>query len=424
MVRTFVLIIGLSPLMVIGQDFKIGSVRQLNALVNSSCEEILPLVSPDGKTLYFVRSMCADNAGGKFAGSDIWVSNYDLSAGDWGRPGNLWGDMNDKMHNAVVGVGDAGQMVYLMNTSPSGRIEGIYYSKRIAASWTKPELVPVPNLNTEDFVGFHVSPDFEVIVISMRSPGSAADEDLYVSRKNGEGEWSEPRNLGQPINTPGFEIAPFLSLDKKRLYFSSNGHRGLGRGDIYYSDRLDDTWGKWSTPVNLGTEVNSDAFDAYFSISDTLVYFSSSRNSRFSNLYCGRIEVQSVDSTQLRIDKIVAEANTLLADIGDDTRDSLSTRLESMYIRFGHNSATKDDRVVDQLNEAIDLIRRQKFSKVSVLACYGSLKNGDDELSIKRTEVVKSYLDQIPEIKITIRLRKDMETDSCDKDSVEIRLTE
>ena len=133
------------------------------------------------------------------------------------------------------------------------------------------------------------------MIFSMKAPDSRGQEDLYFTVKNKAGDWSKPRNMGATLNTTGFEISPFLSADKTRLYFSSNGHGGEGDADIYYSERLYGSWETWSIPVNLGKGVNSKKFDAYFSLyGDSVAYFSSNRDGRFSDLY--RVSVAPVRS--------------------------------------------------------------------------------------------------------------------------------
>lgn len=84
-----------------------------------------------------------------------------------------------------------------------------------------------------------------------------SNSDLFVVTKDKEGKWKQPINLGDQINSPFAERHPFLHPDGKTLYFSSEGHGGLGKLDLYYSHRLDDTWQHWSIPVNLGTAINS-----------------------------------------------------------------------------------------------------------------------------------------------------------------------
>jgi hypothetical protein len=100
---------------------------------------------------------------------------------------------------------------------------------------------------------------------------------IYIAFKTDSG-WIKPVNLGNIINTPGAERKPFLHPDGKTLYFSSNGHPGLGRQDLYTSKRLDpDDWTKWSKPVNLGKEINSPASEkgAIVSTEGSLAFFAS-----------------------------------------------------------------------------------------------------------------------------------------------------
>src|SRR5690606_30118497 len=67
-------------------------------------------------------------------------------------------------------------------------------------------------------------------------------------------------------NTSKVEYSPFLAADNRTLYFSSDGHGGFGGSDIFYTRRLDDTWKKWTTPVNIGKEINTTAWDAYYTV--------------------------------------------------------------------------------------------------------------------------------------------------------------
>jgi hypothetical protein len=271
------------PLLTSAQAWDFSIPEKLPANVNTEYEEAAPLLTTDGKTLYFSRMLYPDNEGGKFSGSDIWVSSADNQMA-WTKATSA--RLNDRGNNAVVGLSQDGQTVYMLNTTGSTRPAGIFVSKKTGNSFSKLELIPIEGLDPKGFLGFYVSPDFEVIFISMKADDSRGEEDLYVSTRNSAGQWTKPKNLGSSINTSGFEISPFLSPDKKRLYFSSNGHKGMGDADILYCDRLYNSWDTWSAPRNLGEKLNSKGFDAYFSIyGDTIAYFSSNRGGKYSDIY-------------------------------------------------------------------------------------------------------------------------------------------
>src|SRR3979490_1026708 len=129
-----------------GQDLVFSSVSKLPAGINSNAEEASPLVSPDGKSLYFVRVLCPENVGGKFSGADVWVSHYEPTKSSWGKPTNTNEVFNDKGHNEVVGIGSHGDVIYQLNTSASKKVRGIYFSTRSNNSWKPPELIPLPFL--------------------------------------------------------------------------------------------------------------------------------------------------------------------------------------------------------------------------------------------------------------------------------------
>jgi hypothetical protein len=272
-----------SVIAVRSQQLEFTQPVKLPSTINSAAEEAMPLLSPDGRKLYFGRALFTENEGGEYAGQDIWMSEY--VSGSWKKASNVK-SINNRNNNSVVGMSKDGKIFYFVNASPFQKMNGIYATGEIErARAIRPELISIPGIDNQDFIGFYVSPDLDVIFLSMKAPDSGS-EDLYYSVKEKGGLWIKPRNLGATINTPGFEISPFLSPDKKRLYFSSNGHPGSGDADIFYSERLYDSWETWTVPVNLGSSVNSDKFDAYFSIyGDTLAFFASNREGTYADLY-------------------------------------------------------------------------------------------------------------------------------------------
>lgn len=379
-------------LLVIGafaQDIEFESLNKLPAIINTSCEEIMPMVSPDGKTLYFARSFCDSNTGGRTGGSDIWVSEYSTQAKEWGRPKNNTDVFNDRGHNAVVGMSTDGQTIYQINTTPGKRIKGVYSSTKVNGKWSQPKLEPVPFLETEEHFGMFVSADFKTIVVSMKRDDGNGEEDLYVSHKAG-GKWSEPIHLGNVINTIGFEISPFLSKDGKRLYFASNGHRGLGGSDILYSDRQDDTWTSWSKPVNLGNVVNTEGFDAYFSMNDSVAWFASN-NGKSTDIYRAKIR-RPLDARQLATNSLLDEAASMIADLTDDNYDSLQSFSKSVMVSFERNSSTLSPDATTHLDEAVAMVKNRKQGKLKLIAYVNTYGGENGQLWDDRLKEIRNYL--------------------------------
>lgn len=270
---------------VMAQSLEFKSVSKLPPAINTVGEESLPMLSVDGQQLFFTRALYAGNSGGKFSGTDVWFT--EANQGRWANPTNeLPAEINDHGHNAIIGMSRDGRKRYFLSARPNENINGIYVTTRINNYWSRPEFILIPGVDNQNFLGVYVSPDFDVILFSMKGEDSRGEEDLYFSVKNSLGQWSVPKNMGATLNTQGYEISPYLSADKKRLYFASNGHGGEGDSDIFYSEKLYDSWETWTVPVNLGKVVNSGKFDAYFTMyGDSVAYFASNRDGRYADIF-------------------------------------------------------------------------------------------------------------------------------------------
>jgi outer membrane protein OmpA-like peptidoglycan-associated protein len=140
------------------------------------------------------------------------------------------------------------------------------------------EPIRIANLySASPATGFFMTADEKILLLSLERGDSQGGNDLYVSKQDGSG-YSEPLSLGAVVNSPGFEFAPWLTPDGKTLYFASYGHMGYGSADVFVSQRLDESWTSWSEPRNLGAPVNGPGFNAYFSLTPDLktAYFTSS----------------------------------------------------------------------------------------------------------------------------------------------------
>lgn len=277
------LIFALTAFTIHGQIWDFDGVNRLGGEVNSLGEESLPVFSKDSSLLYFIRSNDKRNKGGEFD-QDIWKSfrKSDGTYGDCKQESSL----NTKYNNGVVGISKDGSTLYLLNTYEGKKDleKGIAFAKKKGSGWGTPEKIEIPTLDIDgDFYGFHISEDEKVMLISYKGPGTAGEEDLYVSLKS-EAGWSAPVNLGSDINTTGFEMSPFLSKGQDTLFFASNGHGGFGDADIFYSVK-NGSWTSWSKPVNLGSKINSSKFDACFSYNGSQVYWASNRETDLNDIY-------------------------------------------------------------------------------------------------------------------------------------------
>ncbi len=236
-------------------------------LINSQYDEQSAVISPDGKVMYVTLANHPQNIGGKRDLGDIWFSI--LMDNQWAPLIHAGNVLNDSGYNAVAGFSADGNTMYLLShyddTKPKAGTQGISFSRKISSGWSQPENITIPYfLNRSDLLSGHITPDGSTFIFSADSYNTKGAEDIYVSFHKGGGQWTEAKNLGVSINTPLQELSPSLSEDQKTLYFSSNGRAGYGSYDVYYSQRLDDSWMNWSAPVNQGAKVNSEGRELYY----------------------------------------------------------------------------------------------------------------------------------------------------------------
>lgn len=265
------------------KDMKFESKPEnLGVGVNSRFDEIMPIISPDGKTLYFDRKDHPDNSGG-IINDDIWMSTM-APGGIWTRSRNVSSPLNNSGHNFLTAISPDGNTALLGNVyeSDGTMSSGLSISSRVETGWRFPRKLVIRNYyNNNKYSEFHMGADGKTIVMTVERNDSYGSKDLYVSFLLSDGTWSQPKNLGARVNSAATEMSPFLAADGKTLYFSSDGFSGFGSKDMYMTRRLDDSWKRWSEPQNLGPMINSASWDAYYSIpaSGEFAYFSSENNS-------------------------------------------------------------------------------------------------------------------------------------------------
>ncbi|TAH18163.1 MAG: hypothetical protein EAZ08_12185 [Cytophagales bacterium] len=260
------------------------SIENLGISVNSASDEIMPVIAPDGRLLFIDRKNHINNIGGGI-NDDIWYTTLQEN-GQWAEAKHLPPPLNNNSHNYVCTVTPDGNTLLLANryVKDGKSLGGVSISNRINSldEWTFPQEVSIDNYyNLNQYAEFFLANNKKSLLLAIERKDAYGERDLYVSFAKLDGTWSEPQNLGNTINTAGIELTPFLAADDKTLYFSSNGFSGYGETDIFMSRRLDDTWKKWTEPVNMGSFLNSDDWDASCTIDakGAYIYFVSYDNS-------------------------------------------------------------------------------------------------------------------------------------------------
>ena len=242
--------------------------ERLDENINTEFIEAKPIISPDGKKLYFVRQDCPYNIGGKRDAQDIYYSDY--VSNRWRLSENVGRPLNDKEPNGICSVSPDGNTILVINAYGSDGYQigsGVSISERTSSGWSAPIQIKINEFtNVNEYEDYYLSNSGQTLLMAIQDHASYGDQDIYVSFRNEDGSYDKPINIGEQINSPGSEFSPFLAADNRTLYFSSDGHGGLGESDIFYARRLDDTWVNWTTPENIGKEINTPGWDAYYTI--------------------------------------------------------------------------------------------------------------------------------------------------------------
>jgi outer membrane protein OmpA-like peptidoglycan-associated protein/Tol biopolymer transport system component len=238
--------------------------KPLNA-VSTADPEYLACISPDGDYCFFTRrfEMQAKGSLTPVSVEKFMVSKKVNSVFDKGEPMPI--PFNRKQTNNEGSPSISIDNRFLFFTQNNDGNFDIYMSKAIGSGWDDPEPVFLDKADNNFWESQPcLSPDGKILYFASYRDSINEQSDIYISEKRNE-KWSSPRILEGPINTAGNEKSPFLHPDNKTLYFSSNGIPGMGGFDIYMSKK--DSLGNWTTPVNLGYPINTEADEVGFFVS-------------------------------------------------------------------------------------------------------------------------------------------------------------
>jgi len=267
-----------------------ATITNAGSTINSAYSDFGPVISADESILVFT-SRRPGSTGGLLdekleSYEDVYLSvNTD---GKWGVPQNIGRPVNTEYHDASIAISPDGQTIFLYKDDRNG---DIFSSTFDGLKWGKPDDMG-KNINTKDGeTSISMTADGKMVYFTSNRPDGFGGFDIYKSEKGKKGKWGEAVNLGSVINTAYDEESPFIHPDGKTLYFSSRGHAGMGDFDIFKSSLKPD--GTWTEPENIGYPINTAFDDLYFVLSadNKHGYYSSEREGGFGEKDIYRISM-------------------------------------------------------------------------------------------------------------------------------------
>lgn len=266
-------------------------VTNLGPEINTKYPEYCPVVSADGKVLIFTSRREHGTGDGMDQDGlyfeDIYVCQKQPN-GKWSKPQSIGSNINSTGHEAAIGLSPDGQLLFIYKN------DDIFQSKKTSTGWS--DLEPLgSDINSpswETHASVTATGDL-LVFTSNRSEGGYGGRDLWYCKKLPNGDWGLAMNMGSVINTDFEEDSPFISADGNTLIFSSQGHTSMGGFDIFRSEFVD---GAWSNPENIGYPINTAEDDVFFVLTPDgrHAYYSSRMDGGYgdTDLYMLKLEVK------------------------------------------------------------------------------------------------------------------------------------
>ena len=377
-------------------------IEKLPDAINTSYNELMPVISADGKTLFFDRQLHPENTTGEVQNDDIWFAEMNETH-VWKPAQRLPKPLNNENNNYVCSVSPDGNSMLVANhydNSQDNQIDNKTNSggvsitrKNTDGSWQIPEKVVIENYyNLSNNAEFYLAHNQKVLLMSIERDDSQGGRDLYVSFfRHDTKTWASPKNLGTMVNSAATELTPFLAADNETLYFSSNGFSGYGETDMFFCKRLDDSWTSWTEPVNLGQPLNSADWDLAYSLDaqGEYAYYVSYQNEN------NKDNDNNINADIFRVKLPVALKPKPVKTIDLELNSlAVGQSIRLQHIIFEQGTAELLDSSIEELSALIRLMNENATMEIE-LSGHTDIEGSPVEnmkLSQERVKTMKNYL--------------------------------
>jgi len=229
----------------------------IGSSINTENDEYWPSITADGQTLMFTRqTRYGNSATGYQLGQEDFYVSY-LLENKWQKAINAGAPINTSNNEGAQTISSGGNYMYFTACDRPGGLGScdLYFSAFDRGKWSVPINIGAP-VNTSYWESQpSVSADGKILFFSSSRPGGIGGKDIWYSVIKENGNWSIPVNMGDTVNTEGDEMSPFIHFDGRTLYFASDGRPGMGGFDLFFTRMNDDS--TWSQPKNLGYPINT-----------------------------------------------------------------------------------------------------------------------------------------------------------------------
>jgi len=382
-------------------------IDNMGEIVNSAYPEYRPLVVPEEDMIMFTSARENTTGGHRdddsFYFEDVYATYYE--DGRWTVPENDFG-INSPNHEATAGISSDGTVIYIYR-SAGGNV--LYESRLENDAYGMPRKLPSIINDGLKQTSAALTFDKRTLYFTTKREDGYGGIDIYYSKKDAKDKWTEPVNIGATINTPYDEEGVFISTDGKTLYFSSKGHNTMGGFDIFKSENVD---GEWTNPVNLGYPINTPDDDVFFTMAagGQRGYYSSKKKDGFGDQDLYMITFLG------EVKPLVNDVNGLLTAVSENPAVAVTPEKKiEMNIIF--SGVILDEETLEPLQATIEITDNAKNELIA--SFESNSENGQYLLSLKPginyaiTVTKKGYLFHsenfdIPKNAAARKIRKDI----------------